>query len=106
MKDVEHAEGKLYLIFEYLDKDLKKYNDGLKPSKMPFKTMKSLLYQMISGIDYCHSHGIMHRDLKPQNLLINNEGTILKICDFGLARAFSIPIRAYTHEVCLYLPHR
>lgn len=56
---------------------------------------------MIDGIDYCHSRGIMHRDLKPQNLLIDETGNILKICDFGLARAFSIPIRAYTHEVLL-----
>ena len=40
----------------------------------------------------------MHRDLKPQNLLINRAGE-LKIADFGLARAFQIPIRTYTHEV-------
>lgn len=40
----------------------------------------------------------MHRDLKPQNLLINREGE-LKLADFGLARAFGIPVRSYTHEV-------
>lgn len=40
----------------------------------------------------------MHRDLKPQNLLINDSG-VIKLADFGLARAFGIPVRVYTHEV-------
>ena len=50
------------------------------------------------GIAYCHDHRVLHRDLKPQNLLIDNKGCI-KLADFGLARAFGIPMRAYTHEV-------
>jgi cyclin-dependent kinase len=41
---------------------------------------------------------VLHRDLKPQNLLINREG-ILKLADFGLARAFGIPVKNFTHEV-------
>lgn len=41
---------------------------------------------------------MLHRDLKPQNLLINREGT-LKLADFGLARAFGIPVKNFTHEV-------
>ena len=41
---------------------------------------------------------MLHRDLKPQNLLINREG-ILKLADFGLARAFGIPVKNFTHEV-------
>ena len=56
------------------------------------------MYQLILGMNYCHSRRVLHRDLKPQNLLIDKEG-VLKIADLGLARTFTIPIRQYTHEV-------
>jgi serine/threonine protein kinase len=59
---------------------------------------KLFLYQLCNGINYCHSRRIIHRDLKPQNLLIDKSGT-LKIADFGLARAFSLPIKTLTHEI-------
>lgn len=95
--DVVHTERKLTLVFEYLDQDLKKYLDicenGLETS-----VLKSFLYQLLQGVAYCHEHRVLHRDLKPQNLLINREGE-LKLADFGLARAFGIPVRSYTHEV-------
>ena len=54
--------------------------------------------QLLDGVSYLHSHRILHRDLKPQNLLLDTEGHI-KLADFGLSRSFSLPTRVYTHEV-------
>ena len=48
---------------------------------------------------FLHSNRIFHRDLKPQNLLISEDGQVIKLADFGLARAFGMPIKTYTHEV-------
>jgi len=95
--DVIHTERKLTLVFEYLDQDLKKLLD-MCDGGLDGETTKSYLYQLLRGIAYCHQHRVLHRDLKPQNLLINREGA-LKLADFGLARAFGIPVRSYTHEV-------
>jgi cyclin-dependent kinase len=95
--DVIHTEKKLTLVFEYLDQDLKKYLDDCG-GMMSKPTMKSFMYQLLKGIAFCHEHRVLHRDLKPQNLLINKKGE-LKLADFGLARAFGIPVRSYSHEV-------
>ena len=92
-----HTERKLTLVFEYLDQDLKKYLDVCNGG-IDRMIVKSFLFQLLTGVAYCHHHRVLHRDLKPQNLLINREGE-LKLADFGLARAFGIPVRSYTHEV-------
>lgn len=106
--DVVHADDKLYMVFEYLTMDLKKHMDESEnipraPTEagcpgLPPSLVKNYMHQLLDGIAYCHNHQVLHRDLKPQNLLIDNTGTI-KLADFGLARAFSVPVRTYTHEV-------
>jgi serine/threonine protein kinase len=57
------------------------------------------LAQLLTGVAFCHERRVLHRDLKPQNLLINKASLQLKLADFGLARAFGVPVRNYSHEV-------
>ncbi|KAG8177058.1 hypothetical protein JTE90_024945 [Oedothorax gibbosus] len=99
LEDVIYTDEKLYLVFEYLDLDLKKLMDQQPQNNgLSMSVAKSYLYQLLKGLAYCHSRKILHRDLKPQNLLVDKEGYI-KLADFGLARAFQLPIKAYTHEI-------
>jgi len=99
LNDVVLQENRLYLIFEFLSMDLKKYLDTVPEGQfMDPQLVKSYLFQILDAMVFCHSRRVIHRDLKPQNLLIDNKGTI-KLADFGLARAYGIPVRVYTHEV-------
>ncbi|GJX72164.1 cell division control protein 2 homolog A isoform X1 [Tanacetum coccineum] len=99
LQDVVHSDKRLYLVFEYLDLDLKKHMDSCPEFSKDPRLVKMFLYQILRGIAYCHSHRVLHRDLKPQNLLIDRRTNALKLADFGLARAFGIPVRTFTHEV-------
>jgi serine/threonine protein kinase len=97
LHDVIHTENKLMLVFEYMDKDLKKYMDTYG-SPLPHDQIKSFMFQLLNGVAFCHERHVLHRDLKPQNLLINRKGE-LKLADFGLARAFGIPVNTFSNEV-------
>ncbi|CAH8370968.1 unnamed protein product [Eruca vesicaria subsp. sativa] len=91
----------LYLVFEYLDTDVKKYIRTFRHTgdNIPPHIVKSLMYQLCKGMAFCHGHGVLHRDLKPHNLLLDPKTMRLKIADLGLARAFTLPMKKYTHEI-------
>lgn len=85
------------LVFELLCGDLQRYSEEYA-SGIPESIIKKFLSQLLIGIHFCHSNRVIHRDLKPQNLLID-QNLNLKIADFGLARCFQIPFKPYTQCV-------
>uniref|UniRef100_A0A5F9CL97 Cyclin dependent kinase 18 n=1 Tax=Oryctolagus cuniculus TaxID=9986 RepID=A0A5F9CL97_RABIT len=97
LHDLIHTDRSLTLVFEYLDSDLKQYLDHCG-NLMSMHNVKIFMFQLLRGLAYCHRRKILHRDLKPQNLLINDRGE-LKLADFGLARAKSVPTKTYSNEV-------
>uniref|UniRef100_A0A671M8B6 Cyclin-dependent kinase 14 n=1 Tax=Sinocyclocheilus anshuiensis TaxID=1608454 RepID=A0A671M8B6_9TELE len=97
LHDIIHTKETLTLVFEYVHTDLCQYMDkhpgGLHPDNV-----RLFLFQLLRGLSYIHQRYILHRDLKPQNLLISDTGE-LKLADFGLARAKSVPSHTYSNEV-------
>ncbi|CAF3542624.1 unnamed protein product [Rotaria sordida] len=96
LQDIFLTNERCYFLLEYMDEDLKRYLDRNRP--LDRQIIKSFMYQLFDAIFYCHKHRIIHRDIKPHNILVNHENQI-KLCDFGLARAFTIPMKTYTHEI-------
>ncbi|THF95767.1 probable serine/threonine-protein kinase At1g09600 isoform X2 [Camellia sinensis] len=78
--------GSLYLVFEYMEHDLAGLS-AFPKIKFTESQIKCYMQQLLSGLEHCHSRGILHRDIKGSNLLIDNNG-VLKIGDFGLATFF------------------
>ncbi|XP_042015169.1 probable serine/threonine-protein kinase At1g54610 [Salvia splendens] len=84
---ISRMSSSLYLVFEYMEHDLA----GLSAAQSANFTedrVKCYMKQLISGLEHCHSNGVLHRDIKCSNLLIDNQG-MLKIADFGLASFFN-----------------
>jgi cyclin-dependent kinase-like len=86
--EVFRRKGKLHLVFEYVEKTILEVLEK-KPNGLDEMDVRKYMYQLLRGIEYCHSHNIIHRDVKPENILISKNGA-LKLCDFGFARTMSI----------------
>lgn len=77
-------ENKLNIVFEFVDKTVLEDIEN-NPEGLDSEVIKSYIYQLLKALKYLHENQIIHRDVKPENLLVNNEG-VLKLCDFGFAR--------------------
>ena len=86
----EKKNGKLSLVFEYMETDLYELMKKRSPNRLTEDEIKDITYQMLLGLFHMHKYGFFHRDMKPENLLLT--GKKVKIADFGLAREIrSIP---------------
>jgi serine/threonine protein kinase len=88
---VGFKKDSIFLVFEYCEVDLVKIIEKMRKFKFYFDLgdVKSIMIQLLKGVDYMHKNYILHRDLKLSNILLNRKGEV-KIADFGLARNFSI----------------
>ncbi|MDF7636703.1 Stk1 family PASTA domain-containing Ser/Thr kinase [Leuconostocaceae bacterium ESL0958] len=95
--DMGEFDHTAYLIMEYVaGMDLKSYLKQHFP--IPYQQVVNLMLQILSAVTAAHQAGVIHRDLKPQNILINQQGQV-KITDFGIATAEADPHLTQAHQV-------
>ncbi|KAL6493919.1 Cyclin-dependent kinase 3 [Orobanche gracilis] len=96
--DAFDKEDGFYLIFEEINFDLSKFI-YYTSTELDLHVIKNFLFQILQGLSFCHSQKVLHRDLKPQNLLLSNDRKTVKLADFGLARTIDVPLPQYTSNV-------
>jgi len=92
-----YGSGNLFIAYEYIDRDLSHIIQN-KDLPLSESVIKGLIKQFLNGLTEIHKFNVIHRDLKPQNLLIS-KGGVIKIADFGLARFIASPGREMTTGV-------
>ncbi|XP_021523863.2 cyclin-dependent kinase-like 1 isoform X1 [Aotus nancymaae] len=95
--EVFRRKRRLHLVFEYCDHtvlhELDRYQRGV-----PEHLVKSITWQTLQAVNFCHKHNCIHRDVKPENILITKH-SVIKLCDFGFARLLTGPNDYYTDYV-------
>ncbi|CAG2066186.1 unnamed protein product, partial [Timema podura] len=97
LMDVFGHKSNVSLVFDFMDTDLEVIIKDTSIVLTP-ANVKAYMLMTLQGLEYMHLNWILHRDLKPNNLLVNSSG-VLKLGDFGLAKFFGSPNRIYTHQV-------
>uniref|UniRef100_A0A673A0U4 Cyclin-dependent kinase 7 n=1 Tax=Sphaeramia orbicularis TaxID=375764 RepID=A0A673A0U4_9TELE len=90
-------KSNISLVFDFMETDLEVIIKDTSLVLTPAH-IKAYILMTLQGLEYMHQHWVLHRDLKPNNLLLDENG-VLKLADFGLAKSFGSPNRVYTHQV-------
>ncbi|XP_055026431.1 cyclin-dependent kinase-like 1 [Misgurnus anguillicaudatus] len=95
--EVFRRKRKLHLVFEYCDHTVLNELDRY-PRGVPEHMVKSIIWQTLQAVNFCHKQNCIHRDVKPENILITKH-QVIKLCDFGFARILTGPCDYYTDYV-------
>ncbi|XP_067469595.1 cyclin-dependent kinase-like 1 isoform X1 [Thunnus thynnus] len=95
--EVFRRKRKLHLVFEYCDHTVLNELDR-HPRGVPEQLVKSITWQTLQAVNFCHKQNCIHRDVKPENILITKH-QVIKLCDFGFARILTGPCDYYTDYV-------
>lgn len=95
--EVFKRKKRLHLVFEFVDHTVLNELDR-NPRGVPEPMTKSIIWQTLQAVNFCHQHNCIHRDVKPENILISKQGKV-KLCDFGFARLLTGPDDEYTDYV-------
>lgn len=90
----------MYLVFEHIEQDLASYIERNSKGFCSIE-IRNLTKEMLQGVDFLHSNRVIHRDLKPQNLLVTHDGHI-KLADFGLAKTYDFDMQLTSVVVTLW----
>ncbi|XP_071961963.1 cyclin-dependent kinase-like 1 [Antedon mediterranea] len=94
--EVFKRKRKLHLVFEYCEHTVLNELEA-HPNGVPEESYMKIIYQTLKAVNFCHTHNCIHRDVKPENILLTKDG-IVKLCDFGFARILN-PGDEYTDYV-------
>ncbi|XP_030307837.1 cyclin-dependent kinase-like 1 isoform X3 [Calypte anna] len=95
--EVFRRKRRLHLVFEYCEHTVLHELDK-HPRGVPEYLVKSITWQTLQAVNFCHKHNCIHRDVKPENILITKH-SVIKLCDFGFARILTGPSDYYTDYV-------
>ncbi|KAG7251670.1 hypothetical protein CRUP_013875, partial [Coryphaenoides rupestris] len=84
LREVRMLKRKLHLVFEYCDHTVLNELDRY-PRGAPEQLVRSITWQTLQAVNFCHKQNCIHRDVKPENILITKH-QVIKLCDFGFAR--------------------
>lgn len=97
LQEVFRRKRKLHLVFDFIDRTVLDELDS-HPGGIPEEGIRQILWQTLKAVEFCHANNIIHRDVKPENILVSKQG-VVKLCDFGFARSLSGPGAVYTDYV-------